>query len=116
MQLPDLVEEVESAARDGRVISDSTAHFIAQGWIAPDSPAITRFFHFADMPEEWGGPEGFQAEVKADIESVCSHPENFDEGPWVEDIGTAEQNVAMLQALWKYAGLFRAGEEPCTGG
>lgn len=71
------------------------AREITAGWIAMGSPNITAF---ATGHPGWV-EGGLIAELEAEITYVYASPGHFDADESVKDLGTADQNIADLEAV-----------------
>lgn len=103
MNLEEIIKEVGEAAHEGRMISGDAAHEIALTWMGPSAPAINRFAQSGDRAL------GLEDEICVCITKIEARPKAFEDGPWLEDVGGAQDNIAMLKALLCHVQSARGG-------
>jgi hypothetical protein len=91
-----IMADVERAERTDTPIYDGTAKGISAGWIATDNEGFTLFNGTGEITDD------LPIEIQSEIAYVKASPQNFDADETVKDLGTAGQNVRMLDELLTY--------------
>ena len=88
-----IMADVERAERTGTPIYDGTARTIAASWHSSQNIGFLRLSSSGAITDE------LDLEIQYEKSYVQRHPENFDMDESVKDLGTAAQNVRMLDEL-----------------